>query len=47
MEREVTGWSESEQRDSDLVPGEEHELRVTVGMGEGGVPAEDFSERVK
>ena len=26
------------------MPGEECELRVAVGMGEGGVPAEDFSE---
>lgn len=47
MEREVTGWGESEQRDRDLVPGEERGLRVAVGMGGGGVPAENFSEWVK
>lgn len=29
------------------MPGEECKLRVAVGMGEGGVPAEDFSEQVK
>lgn len=34
-------------KDGCLVPGKKHELRVTVGMGEGGVSAEDFSERVK
>lgn len=26
------------------MPAEEHELRVTVGMGEGGVSAEGFSD---
>lgn len=36
-------------KDRGLVPGKKKkkELRVTVGMGEGGVSAEDFSERVK
>lgn len=36
LEREVTGWGGSEQRDKDLVPAEEQELWGAVGMGEGG-----------
>lgn len=38
-------------KDGGLVPGKKkkqtHELRATVGMGEGGVSAEDFSVLVK